>query len=203
MEQRLRVFVDFWNFQLNWNERTGKKPPDWTRIPLALSQKTRQLMEEIGSTDTLAFHETRVYASCDPANPKDSKLRGWLNTFLDRQPSYRVFIRERKSHLRPVHCSACGTEIADCPQCTKPFRQGTEKGVDTAIVTDLLSLAWEHAYDIAVLVSSDADFVPAVERLQEKGFKVVNATWQGHGHQLARVCWASFEIDHLIPQLVR
>jgi len=83
------------------------------------------------------------------------------------------------------------------------FRQGTEKGVDTAIVTDLLSLAWERAYDIAVLVSSDADFVPAVERLQEKGFKVVNATWQGHGHQLARVCWASFEIDHLIPQLTR
>ena len=36
-----------------------------------------------------------------------------------------------------------------------------EKGVDTAIITDLLTLAWEGAYDVAILVSSDADLVPA------------------------------------------
>ena len=203
MDQRLRVFIDFWNLQLNWNDRTGKAPPDWPKVPLALAQRARDLIATAGSTDTLVLHETRVYASYDPASPKDTKLRAWLDAFLDRQPSFRVFARERKSHLRPVRCSACGAEFPNCPQCHQAFRQSAEKGVDTAIATDLLSLAWEGAYDVAILVSSDADFVPAVERLQEKGLKVINATWRGHGHQLARVCWASFEIDGLTTSLVR
>jgi uncharacterized LabA/DUF88 family protein len=160
-------------------------------------------MATAGSTDTLVLHETRVYASYDPASPKDTKLRGWLDSFLDRLPSFRVFVRERRSHVRSIHCAACGREFPSCPHCGQPFRQSAEKGVDTAIVTDLLSLAWEDAYDVAILVSSDADFVPAVERLQEKGFKVINGTWRGHGHQLARVCWASFEIVSLATGLIR
>lgn len=203
MEQRLRVFIDFWNFQLNWNDRTAKKPPDWPKIPRIFADEARRLMATGGSTDSLVLHETRVYASYDPASPKDTKLRGWLDAFLDRQPSFRVYTRERKSHVRPLHCAACGVEIPVCPKCSVPFRQSTEKGVDSAIVTDLISLAWEQAYETAILVSSDADFVPAVERLQEKGFKIINATWRGHGHQLARVCWASFEIDRLADGLVR
>ena len=203
LEQRLRVFIDFWNFQLNWNDRTTKAPPDWPKVPLAFVHKAKELLSTAGSTDTLVLNETRVYASYDPASPKDAKLRTWLDGFLDRQPSFRVFARERKSHMRPVRCTTCGSEFANCPECDQPFRQSAEKGVDSAIVTDLLSLAWENAYEVAILVSSDADFVPAVDRLQEKGFKVINGTWKGHGHQLARVCWASFEIDGLTSTLIR
>ena len=59
-----------------------------------------------------------------------------------------------------------------------------EKGVDTAIITDLLTLAWEGAYDVAILVSSDADLVSGVERLQAKGLKVGNATLRG-----TDTCW--------------
>lgn len=36
-----------------------------------------------------------------------------------------------------------------------------EKGVDTFIATDMIRLAWENAYEIAVLASSDSDLVPA------------------------------------------
>ena len=82
-------------------------------------------------------------------------------------------------------------------------RHSPEKGVDSAIVTDLFSLAWEGAYDIGILLSSDADFVPAVERLQEKGVKIVNATWKDYGHQLAKVCWGSFLIDSILDDCRR
>ncbi|MFL6127975.1 MAG: NYN domain-containing protein [Mycobacteriales bacterium] len=78
-----------------------------------------------------------------------------------------------------------------------------EKGVDAAIVTDLLSLAWQDAFDVAVLVSSDADFVPAVERVQEKGLKVINAAWQGKGHELKAACWASFDLDTIASTIRR
>jgi len=83
------------------------------------------------------------------------------------------------------------------------IKTAPEKGVDAAIVTDLFSLAWEKAYDVAILLSSDADFIPAVTRLQEKGIKVINATWLQHGHDLAKQCWASFNLDDLVEEIVR
>jgi uncharacterized LabA/DUF88 family protein len=103
-----------------------------------------------------------------------------------------------RSVAPPVEAS-----LRTAPGAINRFGRAQNKGVDSAIVTDLLSLAWENAYEVAILVSSDADFVPAVERLQEKGFKVINGTWKGHGHQLARVYWASFEIDGLTSTLIR
>jgi hypothetical protein len=45
--------------------------------------------------------------------------------------------------------------------------------------------------------------VPAVENLQAKGFKIINASWKDIGFQLSGICWASFNIDDLIPQLTR
>lgn len=67
----------------------------------------------------------------------------------------------------------------------------------------MFSLAWANAYSVAILVTSDADYVPAVENLQAKGFKIINAAWKNIGFQLSGVSWASFHIDDLIPQLIR
>jgi len=78
-----------------------------------------------------------------------------------------------------------------------------EKGVDTSIVTDLLSLAWENSWDVAVLLSSDRDFIPAVVRLQDKGFKVINAHFPPKGMDLARNCWASIDLRAALPDLAR
>jgi hypothetical protein len=30
---------------------------------------------------------------------------------------------------------------------------------------------------------------------------VINATWANHGHELARACWASFELDGIVSKL--
>ncbi|MBI4310941.1 MAG: NYN domain-containing protein [Chloroflexi bacterium] len=203
MELQVRLFIDFWNFQLNWNSRTNKDPLDWRKAPIGLVSAAQAQLDTAGMGDSLRVAETRVYASYDTANPEDRRLKGWLDSFLDRQPGMRVFTRERRSQPRPIRCSSCGYEVSLCSNCSQLYRHSAEKGVDSAIVTDLLSLAWESAFDVAILVSSDADYVPAVERLQEKGFKIINATWSGYGHHLARTCWASFEIDSLIPSLRR
>jgi uncharacterized LabA/DUF88 family protein len=93
--------------------------------------------------------------------------------------------------------------VNECPHCNTPFQRAPEKGVDAAIVTDLLTLAWEEAFDNAIVLSSDADLIPAVERVQEKGLKVINATWAGHGFDLAHACWGSFTLDSVIGLLVR
>ncbi len=42
-----------------------------------------------------------------------------------------------------------------------------EKKVDIKIAIDIISLAYENAYDTAVLVSGDGDFIPVVKKLKE------------------------------------
>jgi len=47
-----------------------------------------------------------------------------------------------------------------------------EKKVDINIAIDIISLAYENAYDTAVLVSGDGDFVPVIKKLKELDKKV-------------------------------
>ncbi len=206
MAYRTRVFVDFWNFQLQWNSlREDDSRCDWPRMPAVLLERAGQVLSRAGVREPLQLEEARVYASydADPRSATDARLRDWLANFLDRQPGFRVFAKERVRRSRAVKCRNCGVVFTDCPNCHQPLRGSQEKGVDTAIVTDLLSLAWEAAYDVAILVSSDADMVPCVQRIQEKGLKVVNAAWRGRGNALARACWASFYIEDVAHGLVR
>ena len=192
-----RIFIDYWNYTIQWMNRTSGAFCDWPKLPTALAAAAQAAAQQLGS---LKVEDTRVYASVNPA--KEAKVRGWLDGFLDRQPGFRVFIRERQARPKPVHCGNCGHEQAACEQCSSPFARAVEKGVDSAIITDMFALAWEEAYEVAILVSGDSDLVPAVEEIQDRGLKIVNATWSGHGHRLAKACWASFEIDPLIAQLL-
>jgi uncharacterized LabA/DUF88 family protein len=77
------------------------------------------------------------------------------------------------------------------------------KGVDTAIVTDLLSLAWENAWEVAILVSSDRDFIPAFEMLSRKGYRVINAHFPPQGAELARKCWGNIDLRKALGPIQR
>ena len=199
---RLRIFIDFWNFSLNWNERAAGGQCDWTKLPLALLSQAQGALAQ-GGLGALTLEETRIYASYEPGRESDRKLKNWLHNFLDKQAGVRVFVAERHWKKHVMHCRTCGADFAKCPKCQADFGRAAEKTVDSRIVTDLLSLAWEGAFDVALLLSSDRDFLPAVDKLQSKNFKVINATWRGHGHELAKVSWASFELDSIVSQLKR
>jgi uncharacterized LabA/DUF88 family protein len=197
---RTSIFIDFWNFSLQWRNRANGDRIDWTKVPSELLCESERLLQISGFEDTLHLEEALVYASYDE-DDAGRRLKGWFDAFLDKQPRFRVTTRVRRSKPRSVYCRACEQSIERCPHCAETLRWSTEKGVDTAIVTGLLSLAGEGAFDAAILVSSDTDYLPAVEWLQSRGFKVINATWANHGHELARACWASFELDTIVSKL--
>ncbi|MBM3945443.1 MAG: NYN domain-containing protein [SAR202 cluster bacterium] len=44
-----------------------------------------------------------------------------------------------------------------------------EKGVDIMLATDLLQMAWNNLYDVAILVSGDGDFAYAVQQVKNLG----------------------------------
>lgn len=197
-----RVFIDFWNFSLQWDKRTEDGVHiDWKKVPRVLLDESKKQLEVMGITDDLSLEETLVYASWNPR--REGKLKWWLDSFLDKQPSFRVKARERREKPRKIHCASCEHDNEKCQECGENFMWAPEKGVDTAIVTDLLSLASEGKFEVAILLSSDADHIPAVEWVQERGLKVINATWDNHGFDLAKTCWASIQLDSVIPLLER
>jgi len=53
-----------------------------------------------------------------------------------------------------------------------------EKGVDVKIAVDMLELAYLDAYDTAILVSGDGDYVAAVEAIKRHGKHIENAFFQ-------------------------
>src|SRR5262249_19953418 len=64
-----------------------------------------------------------------------------------------------------------------CPSCGLDYEYTTEKRVDTRLVAELIQYAANGAFDAAVLVSGDDDFVPAVEAVNALGKRVWVATW--------------------------
>ncbi len=77
-----------------------------------------------------------------------------------------------------------------------------EKGVDVHIAVDLLVGAYERLYDRTLLVSSDTDLIPAIEKAKEKGLKV---EYVGFSHRpsiaMVRHCSESrlLKKDDLLP----
>jgi uncharacterized LabA/DUF88 family protein len=55
-------------------------------------------------------------------------------------------------------------------------------------------LVWQGALEGIVLVAYDRDFIPAVQMVSSKGYRVVNAHFSPRGMHLARTCSASIDI---------
>lgn len=49
---------------------------------------------------------------------------------------------------------------------------------DIHLAVDMVKLAYNNAYDTAILVSSDGDFVPAIDVVKERGKKVENVGFE-------------------------
>lgn len=192
-------------FSSNWNERVNGNC-DWGRLPTALVREADRVVnrvEDSAGPVRLRLAETRRYASVDPQNEKERPLRGWLDNTVRRMTSYHVEIRERRRQPVSLFCRDCREATGHCPTCAAPFVRSIEKGVDSAIVTDMLLIGWQGSMDVVLVVSSDADLVPAVRALRDHGLRTVNASWRGHGHELAKACWGSFDLDDIATTIIR
>ncbi len=78
---------------------------------------------------------------------------------------------------------------------------GKEKGVDTEIVCQMLMGAFRDHYDVAILMSDDADYLPAVDRVQDFfGKRVIHA---GYKATLLRArCYGHIPLERADADLV-
>ncbi|MGD9364276.1 MAG: NYN domain-containing protein [Desulfobacteraceae bacterium] len=192
---RVRLFIDFWNLSLNIKDYNNQYRLDWSKIP-------QILVPEAASPDNGSYEGCCIYASVNPKPNIDVALKRFLSDTLNRMPGYHVKIFKRKPKSPPT-CNTCHNSITDCPHCQNPLDRTVEKGVDAAIVTDMLQHAWDNNYDLGVLISDDADFVPAVQFLNSRGKRIVHAGFNNSGRNLANNCWKHIDMRNFAQQLSR
>ena len=191
---RVRVFVDFWNYTLSMRDADRAFRTDWAKLGPMLS---REAVAVVDAAATGEYQGLNFYGSYDPASEKDKKLRRWATTVVDTFPGVSVSIMPRQRKLSSPECPICHAAVSVCPACGANMRGTEEKGVDVHMATDMIRLAWVNNYDIAVLVSSDRDFVPVAEFLATRGIKVIHGRFRPKGMQLTQRCWGAINIASL------
>lgn len=197
----LIVFVDYWNFQLSCNTYTKRVfQIDWTKLNAWVMQ---HIVGVIGNPVNGINHvSTQVYTSYNPLTPAEQKYKNWVNSFLSIQSGFNVTILERKRKGNPK-CSSCKGEISSCPHCSNLMNNTEEKGVDTRLSVQMLDLAVNNAYDVAVILSHDADMIPAVQFVQNRGKRVVHFAFSPSGFELRKACNHNFDMGPHIASLER
>jgi uncharacterized LabA/DUF88 family protein len=199
MPTRVRIFIDFWNFQLSWNEfhtRRGSRQlvriPWWPQLPNVLVRRI---------ADDAVYAGTHVYASHN-GGPTDHKLRRFFNV-MDGFTGYDVILKERAPRS-PSRCPnpGCHRPISTCPHCQLPIERTVEKGIDTALATDLIRFGLDGHYDRAILIAADADHIPAVEFLGNRAKQITHAWFRGQAMELRNACWEHIHLDDMMPDLL-
>jgi hypothetical protein len=108
---------------------------------------------------------------------------------LELRPGY--FVRREPRVRRTGRCPSCGLD----------YEYTTEKRVDTRLVAELIQYAANGAFDAAVLVSGDDDFVPAVEAVNALGKRVWVATWSAEelSSDLRVRCFGQIRLSEGLP----
>ncbi len=198
---RIMIFVDFWNFTLTMNKITGTGfQTDWKVLPHVIA---RAAMHVVNPSAPYTFKGLNVYGSYDPNSQKDEDLCRWAWQTVARFPGLNVNFSPRQAVRNPPNCPSCHFSVQQCPKCGSSMLGTEEKSVDVSIATDMIRYAWEGAYDMAVLVTSDNDMLPCVEFLQQKGCTIIHGAFPPQGAELSQKCWANIDIPRLRDQFRR
>lgn len=155
---RTALFFDGKNFYSGWRDQTNRQQLDFVKL-------SHWLVAEAGGSRLWAAH---YYTGIESGTEADTQGQQGLSRFLDwldEEPGY--FVQRLPRVVRTASCDHCGESV----------RYSEEKEVDTTLVADLVRLAAINAYDIAVLISGDGDFAPALEAARSLGKQTYVATW--------------------------
>ncbi|OGJ21553.1 hypothetical protein A3K73_09370 [Candidatus Pacearchaeota archaeon RBG_13_36_9] len=132
------------------------------------SKKYLQTFRNICKKESLNLKHLFIY-TCPPfQGPKPTKKEDFL---MSRYQSMTKMLRKKKwIALREGRCQKYFNEKNEEDFC--------QKGVDALIIMDMYDTK-ENYPDIntIILIASDSDFVPVIERMKQKGFKVILYTY--------------------------
>jgi uncharacterized LabA/DUF88 family protein len=78
-----------------------------------------------------------------------------------------------------VHLYELGRKSHTCSKCSNKDVTPAEKGVDVGLATKMLMLGVNKAYETAILVSGDGDYLETVKFIKNLGLRVEVVSWKG------------------------
>lgn len=174
---------------------------DFFPYNLETAQKTETFLEELLSKDET---NKKKIQGCKKSD-KSTLLKKILDELLKSQDDMRkrfswwVGVQDgiARTH-KSIEFRRAGAIRYDL------FRKslGSEKAVDVKLATDLIKL--KDIYDIAIIISGDQDYVPAVETIKDYGKHTINVAFQkedgkllpGGARRLNQTTDWDFEVKH-------
>lgn len=101
---------------------------------------------------------------------------------IDGQMRFYSYLKRSgfKTTIMPLRNRSFKFKCESCNHVTK-IEKPVEKGVDVALVSDMLSLGFDNKYDIATIVSGDSDYCKAIETIKIRGLTVEVAYFKNYG----------------------
>lgn len=141
-------------------------------------------LQAVDATQLAGAH----YYTGAPGAHEEPERRQLLSELLDSmecEPGYFVHRFNRAATTTPCdHCGQNNTTVE-------------EKMLHTSLVTDVVMLAVQDAYDVAVLFTNDVNVIPGVQAIQTLGKRawVVSCDAQGVSRSLARAAWSTLQLE--------
>lgn len=179
MSTRAMVFIDGTWLSVTANRiadqhglqgRTGG-PLDFGMLPRLCVGEVVAQMEPGTSLDVVRTHYfSSIATNYDAADHDAVQRRSDFFDALRRQHRYEVYRFETDYRGNRVRRSLRPDEVSYEPR---------EKAVDVGLATSLLEMAALSAYDIAIIVCGDRDFVPALQAVRRLGKRVAIVSARG------------------------
>ena len=163
------IFIDLQNLQINIQEYY-KHNPKLEKPRIQYQKLTQQIINQI-DFNNLELIKTYLFASkpCEELLllPQYKNFYQWLNG-MKNKPHFEVI--EGSQVLRNTN-EETPIDINNPSTFTT-----VEKGTDVNIAVNMLAKAYANAYDVAILVSGDTDYLPVVYQLNNIGKVVILVT---------------------------
>jgi uncharacterized LabA/DUF88 family protein len=209
-------FITSWNDHLHRGERPLEHDVDWQVLPAVLLEEIGDWLTRARKAPAaLLYKGMHVYGTLfedEYFRLLDTMLRH--EQTAPNKLSLPIRLRketvDRWREENDAHKLELTREIRNVPGCAMvPIYRRTpredqlgsaqytsggipiapEKMLDTRIATDLIGDATFDAYDLAVLMSEDSDFIPAIEFVQEmRGKQVIHVGFGAYNNDLRAAC---------------
>jgi len=186
---RIAIFIDYDNFTISY------------------AKKWKVKRENIAIWDGLCNLFVKYYQDTFIRN--SFEVVDHVGTYLCVGLSERYYVQEEKKrrHFKALDrkngfiIKYGGRSGAYVDPNTKAFNPGTEKGVDAEIICQMLMGAFLDHFDACILLSDDADYLPAVNRVQDYfAKKVIQAGFQKC--KLREHCYGNIPLEQANRRLV-
>jgi hypothetical protein len=209
-------FITTWNEIVHRGERALEHDVDWHAMPAVLMEETAEWLKKMRKApQAMLYRGMHVYGTLFE-DDYFRLLETMLSREQTAPAKLQLPIRLRRETVdrwraeNEAHKHELTHEIRNVVGCTMvPVYRRTpkedqlgraqytsggipiapEKTLDTRIATDLIGDATFDSYDVALLLTEDSDFIPAVEFVQDmRGKQVVHVGFGGHTNELRSVC---------------